>query len=68
MHPVITTNVYMSLAVAKYFFPPNHAQFQNIHGEEMSSIKKVMTQHVQMMLNLCLTVYFNKISAKTGIG
>ena len=35
----------------------NHAQFQNKHGEEMSSIKKVMAQYVQVMLNLCLTVY-----------
>ena len=35
----------------------NHAKFQNIHGEEMSPIKKVMTQYVQVMLNLCLTVY-----------
>ena len=33
----------------------NHlARFENIHGEEMSSkfIKKVMTQYVQVMLNL----------------
>ena len=35
----------------------NHVQFQNKHGEEMSPIKKVMTQYVQVMLNLCLTVY-----------
>ena len=35
----------------------NHARFQNINGEEMSSIKIVMTQYVQVMLNLCLTVY-----------
>ena len=35
----------------------NHAQFQNIHVEEMSPIKTVMTQYVQVMLNLCLTVY-----------
>ena len=35
----------------------SHAQFQNIHGEEMSPIKNVMTKDVQVMLNLCLTVY-----------
>ena len=35
----------------------NHAQFQNMHGEEMSHVKKVMTKYVQVMLNLCLTVY-----------
>ena len=37
----------------------NHAQFQIIHVEEMSQNKKVMTQNVQVMLNLCLTVYFS---------
>ena len=59
MHPVSTTNVYVALAVVKYLFTPKyHAQFQNIHGEEMPPIKKVMTQYVQVMLNLCLTVYF----------
>ena len=36
----------------------NHAQFQNIHGEEMSPIKKVMTQYVHVMLSLCITVYY----------
>ena len=35
----------------------NHAQFQNIHGEEMSPFKNVTTQYVQVMLNLCLTIY-----------
>ena len=42
----------------------NHAQFQNIHGEEMSPIKTVMTQYVQVMLNLCLTVYKEKKKKK----
>ena len=62
MYPVSTTNVYMSLAVVKYLFIllNNHAQFQNIRGEEMSPIKKVMTQYVQMLLILCLTVYLHE--------
>ena len=38
----------------------NHAQFQNIHGKEMTPVKKVMTQYVQVMLNLCLTVYYDR--------
>ena len=58
MHPVSTTNVYMSLAVAKYcFLINNHARFQNKHGEEMSATKKITTQYVQVMLALCLNVY-----------
>ena len=59
MHPVSTTKftwhwrlLNTSLLLNKY------AQFQNMHGEEMSPINKVMTQYVQVMLNLCLTVYF----------
>ena len=38
----------------------NHAQFQNIRGEEMSHFKQVMTHYVQVLLNLCLTVYVQK--------
>ena len=39
-----------------------NARFQNMSGEDMSSIKKVMTQYIQVMLNLCLTVYIKSKS------
>ena len=58
MHPVSTTKFTWHWRLLNTSLLLNYqAQFQNIHGEEMTPIKKVMTQYVQVMLNLCLTVY-----------
>ena len=52
MHPASTINVSCHWQLLNNsLLLNNHARFQNIHGEEMSSIKNVMAQYIQVMLN-----------------